>query len=809
MSQPLTTTVLLYVGGILLAYVSPPLPLAVLFAGGLVLALATLGISRARPYLLGGLLVACGWTNLTWRLAVLSPDDLRNIIGEGTELLTVHGVLRETPTLRLSNRGPQEPPHTLAMIEVQSIERTGRRPAVGRVVVSTPGLLSPRFFSGQRVAVYGVLQRPKGAVAENLFDYRAYLKWQGIYYQLKVESTNDWQLAADASHQASPCWTDRFSTWAQRVLARGLPEEDEPLRLTWAMALGWKTALTNEVSAPFIQTGTMHIFAISGLHIALIAGILVSLLRVLQLQRGICGWVVIPLIWFYTAATGWQSSAIRSALMMTLVIAGWALKRPGNLLNSLTVAGFILLLWEPQQLFEASFQLSFFVVLSIALLLPPLERLTARWFQPDPLLPDELRRQWPNWIRRPLRYLLTSVATSVAASVGSMPLIAYYFHLVNPVSLVANLLIIPLSSLALMCNLGSLVCGDWLTPLTVLFNHSGWFWMALMVQLSEWMARWPAAYFYVRPPGALEFFIFYGTLFAALTGWLFQPRRRVWMGMALSLLLGIWLWQSLTDRNTAKITVLAIGGGDTILIDAPGRANDLLIDSGAAVAADFVVKPFLAGQGLNHLNQCLLTHGDLRHCGGLSNLVSEFPARELLASPVRFRSPGYRRVLAERKNSGRGWRKVQQGDQLGCWSVLHPRPTDRFPLADDNAVVLRGQVHGLRILFCSDLGKQGQNALLERGGDLRADVMVAGIPSRNEPLQDRLLDAVKPRVLIISCSTYPANEQAKPLLRQRLSRRGTPVVYTSDTGSVTLRVRPHNWALSAMNGFALAGSVDK
>jgi competence protein ComEC len=110
----------------------------------------------------------------------------------------------------------------------------------------------------------------------------------------------------------------------------------------WAMTLGWKTALTNEVNEPFMRSGTMHIFAISGLHIALIAGILVSLLRVLQVSRTWCGVVVIPLIWFYTAATGWQPSAIRSTVMMSIIIGGWALRRPSDSCsNSLAAAAFI------------------------------------------------------------------------------------------------------------------------------------------------------------------------------------------------------------------------------------------------------------------------------------------------------------------------------------------------------------------------------------------------------------------------------------------------------------------------------------
>src|SRR6185503_685950 len=115
-----------------------------------------------------------------------------------------------------------------------------------------------------------------------------------------------------------------------------------------------------------------------------------------------CGVVVIPLIWFYTAATGWQPSAIRSTVMMTVIIGGWALKRPSDLLNSLAAAAFIILLWDPQQLFGASFQLSFFVVLSIALLMPPLELVRDRLLQTDPLLPEPLVPRWRQRLRVPL-----------------------------------------------------------------------------------------------------------------------------------------------------------------------------------------------------------------------------------------------------------------------------------------------------------------------------------------------------------------------------------------------------------------------
>ena len=285
--------------------------------------------------------------------------------------------------------------------------------------------------------------------------------------------------------------------WSKQTLALGLPVEDEPLRLLWAMTLGWRTAFTGDISEPFLRAGTMHLFAIDGLRIALISGMLVALLRVLQVSRAWCGLIAIPAIWFYTAATGWEPSAIRASVMMTVVLGGWALKRPGDTVNSLAAAAFIILLWEPRQLFEASFQLSFFVVLVIALMLPPLNKISDRLLRHDPLLPDELLPRWRRALNAALRLFARYCALSLAAWVGSIPLSAKYFHLFSPVSTPANIVAVPLGTLALMSNLGALVCGTWLPWATELFNHAAWFFMVAMTDVSEWATKIPGAFFYV------------------------------------------------------------------------------------------------------------------------------------------------------------------------------------------------------------------------------------------------------------------------------------------------------------------------
>jgi beta-lactamase superfamily II metal-dependent hydrolase len=131
---------------------------------------------------------------------------------------------------------------------------------------------------------------------------------------------------------------------------------------------------------------------------------------------------------------------------------------------------------------------------------------------------------------------------------------------------------------------------------------------------------------------------------------------------------------------------------------------------------------------------------------------------------------------------------------------LHPGTDDNFAKADDNALVLLGNFHGTKVLLLSDLGRAGQSALLERTNDLRADIVVAGLPTEGEPLCDALIDAVQPRVIVIADSEFPATRRANRALRERLEQKKTPVIYTRSAGAVTILARTRGWELQTMDG---------
>lgn len=820
MQRPLVAVVVAYGFGLLLAqWFHPPLTLLLVLSSLLLLVFVpVLILKKPSAFILWPLLALLGWTNFAARTAMLSPGDLRVLLGEEPAVVTVRGVLAETPRVKIMQRDGQETWHSMARMRVRELWRDGGfQPATGEVLLTSPDVPGAAFFAGQPVEISGVAARPPTALAEGLFDYRRYLAIQGIYYQVKTEGDNDWQLREP--RQARPPLTDRFLNWAHQTLAQGLPTEDEPLRLLWAMTLGWRTAFTGDIADPFLEAGTMHMFAIDGLRIALVCGLIVTLLRLLRCSRAWCGAVAIPVIWFYTAATGWESSAMRASVMMTIVLGGWALKRPGDLLNSLAAAAFVILVVEPRQLCEASFQLSFCVMLVIAVMLPPLNAFFDRglgwWLKPDPFLPEELVPGWRKALLPRAQAGAHFCGLSLAAWVGSLPLAAKYFHLFSPVSTLANLLAVPLGAGALTANLGALLCGQWLPWLTLLFNHAAWLLMVAMTWVSVAAARLPGAYFYVEEPSLFTMAIYYGVIVAAFSGWFKTSRRKIAGGTALLLIAVAYGWRWEASRGETDLTVLPLGGGHAVYVDAAGR-NDWLINCGNAEAVDFTVKNYLHGQGVNTIPRLVLTDASARNCGGALRLDELFGLGELWTSGVKFRSPAYREAVAGIAADGPGHNGraavahhiFNLGETNGCWQALFPASTNSVAKADDGALVLRGDFPGVRVLLLSDLSRSGQSDLLALTNDLRADIVIAGMPEEGEPLCDALLAAIRPRAVVIADSEFPAARRASRALQARLSRAPAPVIYTRTAGAVKILANGAGWKLRAQDGQAVDSDLN-
>ena len=350
-----------------------------------------------------------------------------------------------------------------------------------------------------------------------------------------------------------------------------------------------------------------------------------------------------------------------------------------------------------------------------------------------------------------------------------------------------------------MSNLGALICGAWFPLATGLFNHSAWFFMSAMTDASEWFTKIPGSYFYVSQPSWISIGVYYFVIVVILSSWLKTTQRKIFFAAILIFIAAFYFFHWENTRNKIKLAILPLNGGHAVFVDSAGTKNDWLIDCGNENAANFTLKNFLRAQGVNKIQRLVLTEGDMKNCGGAELLDQLFSVNELWTSGVKFRSAAYRDAVSEFEKSSHH-KTFNEGDKTGCWQIFSPAVTNNFPRADDNALTLLGNFNGTKVLLLSDLGRAGQSELFARTNDLHADIVVTGLPDEGEPLSDALVDAIQPKVIVIADSKFPANRRASRELQKRLETKGIFIIYTRNSGAVTIIARPDGWELSTMDG---------
>jgi ComEC/Rec2-related protein len=325
--------------------------------------------------------------------------------------------------------------------------------------------------------------------------------------------------AGHGSRWAAACYAARRN--AARSLSLGIEDRPQVVGLLRALMLGHQQMLEERLRQAFVASGTLHIFAVSGLHVALVAVMLVFLLAALRCPRSRWALVLGPLLIGYTFITGARASAVRACLMAMLYwSAPLAGRRPDGF-TALAAAALLILALDPSQVHDVGFILSFVAVLGLMTLYPLLMAPWHRRFGPDPLqlAPDP----WDRAAGRRLGSELASLlAMSAAAWLASTPLMALYFGRFTPIALLANVPVIPLSFLVMVAGTLTMVLGACADFFAVVFNHANLPLVWLMTESMTWLSCVPGANFDVPPPPGWAVCLWY----AALGLWCYIARLK-------------------------------------------------------------------------------------------------------------------------------------------------------------------------------------------------------------------------------------------------------------------------------------------
>ena len=318
---------------------------------------------------------------------------------------------------------------------------------------------------GQQLLVKAKLQRVAEPLNPYEFNNREYLAMQGVHYQLfataVVKAHNEEHVGAVAKRTAF-----RSKNYLLQII-EGFIQEQQAEAVVKAMVLGDRSRLDNSLRQAYADAGVMHVLAVSGLHVGmvyLIIGLLFPYLQKKSRQR--IAWLVLALLvlWSYAWLTGMAPSTMRATLMFSMIAIAKAMRRKGNIYNSIAFSAFLLLLWDPLLIKQVGFQLSYLAVIGIVYLQPRI----SSWYQPK-----------SSWKRKPWELL----SVTLAAQLATFPLGLYYFHQFPTYFIIGNLLAVPLAFLILYSTL-LLLLFHWVPFLNLVL---GWLVSFFALVLNSWV----------------------------------------------------------------------------------------------------------------------------------------------------------------------------------------------------------------------------------------------------------------------------------------------------------------------------------
>lgn len=693
---------------------------------------------RARHRVALGAVAVAGMALVWIRTWDADPRAIHRLGLDGIGIVEMVGRVATVPELRGPGGGEARVEFVLAVSMVRRAGGDWERSS-GRVRVVVRDGLVVGLGHGRRALVRGGLRRVPAAMNPGEFDARAHWARKGVRLECLAGTG-----AVSCAGMEGAGWIEvaagALRQHMRATLALGLAGDRRIAAVIAGMLYGDRAGFDEGLLEAFRRTGTMHLFAVSGQNVGVIALVGLAALRLLRLNRWRWGWVVVPMLGLYTLATGAQASAVRAFGMAALVLLAWVMDRPVGAGQLLAGAAFVMLLAEAERLWDVGFQLSFCVVLALVVLTPPVYARLSRMGAPDPLLP---RRLWPAWLahwERVRGAVAGTVAASVAAFAGSAPLTALYFHMFSPVSVAVNVVVVPLASIVVIVGGVSLVAGMVHPLLAVACNGVNRLIAMAIVAVVEFGAALPLA----------------------------------------SINVGVPAW-----GGDLRAVALAVGEGEAVILRRGGRCE--MFDCGGAWEARHVVAPALRYFGVNRIERLWLGHGDAAHVGGAESILGAWPVGRMIVPGSEVRRGALADVLG--RHGPRAWvaRRGDAFDSAGArWEVLHPGRAAASALADDRGIVARLEWEGGALLFMGDAGASVERELLGAGCELRADVIVTGRHAREGSLTAEFLDAVRPEHVVFNAG-WRAAEMLDGGQRRRLEERGIILWDLSETGAVEIR----------------------
>jgi competence protein ComEC len=555
-----------------------------------------------------------------------------------------------------------------------------------------------------------------------------------------------------------------------------------------ATALVWarKEGLDAGTRDAFARAGVAHLLAISGFHVGVVAGLLLLGFGFFGLPHPVRFLLAAAGVWLYVLAIGAPDAALRAALLFSALALGRWMNRAVAPLGAMASVFTIFLVLDPGAWIRPGFQLSFAGTLGLVLGYGPLRL----W------LVGRAQGRAPG-------FLVKGLAAGAAATLATLPLVAWHFGRVSLVGIPVTLLAAPLVALAIPGILASLLASLAHPMLGVLLAHGVEAVLQTFTAVVGVAARLPFASVWVSRPTVLA------VTLALVLAWLalqIRPklrkvRRPLFLSWAVATgVLAGPLATHLMTRGQLELVILDVGQGDALLLRSPG-GQWVLVDAGPGGerfdAGARTILPYLRQRGARRLDLLVLTHPDMDHVGGAPAILRDFPVRAVADPGAAVGKGPFLDVLMSARAVGVPWRVLRSGDSLSvdgvALRVVAPEPDREGSWTEDaNAasIVLELRFGGFAALLTGDAPDSAERRFLSRLLSPRFQVLKVGHHGSSTSTSQELLERADPEVALISVGRRNRFGHPAPGVLGRLSALGIRILRTDTHGTLVVKARP-------------------
>lgn len=665
-----------------------------------------------------------------------------------------------------------------------------RRYIKGRIKLSSSEPLLPTY--GDRISTFARLKEP--SVLRNPGVYSYDFKKDGI---LAIGFINH-PVKTIKQGKGIHVWIYKKRQVLGRIIDNSLSAE--PASFHKAIIIGLKREINHDIRDAFSSTGLAHLLSISGTHFGLLAFIIFKFIRLvikflpLRILVRMTLYITptqsatlltVPVLAIYALISGASTPTIRSLIMVFIYMFALFLGRKNQLLNSLSIAALIILLWQPMSFFDLSFQLSFIAVLSI-------------WYVVEGRHNKEqgeerkVSQQFLIYIKKAIDGIKTLVLITIAVVIVTTPIVAIVFKQFSLISPITNLIITPFvcfiilpiglftSFMALLFNLSSL-------PLSGLIDGITHF----VLNLIKVFSSIPYSSLHIHNPS----FMIIVSYFASLI--LIIKNKNKWRFLPFVIVVCLYLVSPyLFPNNSLKITFFDVGQGDASLVQLPDK-KVMLID-GSTYEPDIgrmVIAPYLWSKGIRRVDFMVVSHPHPDHYGGLIYVMESFKVGEVWLNGRT--ATGIEGFFQKMQKKRIPYRILKRGDLLDTGGykifVFHPyegfyanSPRGSFSNQNSDSLVLKIESNDVSTLFTGDIETEAEENLIHLGKYLKSKILKVPHHGGRTSSSERFLKAVNPQIAVVSVGKNNTFNHPHQETVERYKNIGARLFRTDIDGAITI-----------------------